>query len=392
MMTRFPSARLLPAAFFLLALAFPASAQDPLAGALFPDPVVATGKGFEIKRSAVEDAFITEKGLVLQQQNVSIPESDRARVESDILLHLVIDKILTAKATEDEKTRTRDEVEKYLDDLRKAAPSEELFQQQITSTGKTLAQIKAGYLEKRLARVVLVRELVPSNAISDAAVKKFYEDEKNATNFAIPELVHVAHILISVLDPSVLDPATRQPLPLPPAQKREKEMLARDIKAKADKGDDFATLAKLYSDDTSTKYTGGEHTFARHAMAPALEGFEAAAFSLKTNQISDLVETPYGYHIIKLLERLPPSRMSLDKVTAGIRDYLADVEINKMLPAYIPKIEAEYDVKFLGPNFSPTPLVPPAAPTAPAAPAPFIGPPAPPEFMVPPAPAGADQK
>ena len=347
--------------------------------------MVATGKGFEIKRSAVEDAFITEKALVLQQQNITIPESDRARVESDILLHLVIDKILTAKATEDEKTRTRDEVEKYLDDLRKAAPSEELFQQQVTASGKTLAQIKAGYLEKRLARVVLVRELVPSNAIADAAVKKFYEDEKNATNFAIPELVHVAHILISVMDP-----ATRQPLPA--AQKREKEMLARDIKAKADKGDDFATLAKLYSDDTSTKYTGGEHTFARHAMAPALEGFEAAAFSLKTNQISDLVETPYGFHIIKLLERLPPSRMTLDKVSAGIKDYLADVEINKMLPAYIPKIEAEYDVKFLGPNYAPTPLVPPPAPAAPAAPAPFIGPPAPPDLVVPPAPAGGDQK
>ncbi len=364
MMTRFPSARLLPAAaFFLLATAFPASAQDPLAGALFPDPVVATGKGFEIKRSAVEDAFITEKALVLQQQNITIPESDRARVESDILLHLVIDKILTAKATEDEKTRTRDEVEKYLDDLRKAAPSEELFQQQVTASGKTLAQIKAGYLEKRLARVVLVRELVPSNAIADATVKKFYEDEKNATNFAIPELVHVAHILISVMDP-----ATRQPLPA--AQKREKEMLARDIKAKADKGDDFATLAKLYSDDTSTKYTGGEHTFARHAMAPALEGFEAAAFSLKTNQISDLVETPYGFHIIKLLERLPPSRMTLDKVSAGIKDYLADVEINKMLPAYIPKIEAEYDVKFLLPGYSPSPLVAPAPPPAAATNAP----------------------
>jgi parvulin-like peptidyl-prolyl isomerase len=319
---------------------------------------------------------------------VVIPESDRPRVESDILLHLVVDKILAQKATEDEKAKMRDQVAKYLDERRKAAPSEQVFQQELSASGKTLEQIQAAFLEKQLARVVLIRELVPSNAISDIAAKKFYDDEKNATNFAIPELVHITHILVSVIDP-----ATRQPLP--PAQKRQKETLAQEIKAKADKGEDFAALAKLYSDDTSTKDKGGEYTFACHAMAPELEAFAAAAFSLKTNQISDPVETPYGFHIIKLLERLPPSKVPFDSASASIKDYLADVEINKQLPAYIPKIEAEYDVKFLGPNYSPTPSVPPpapaAAPATPAlatpatpaaavAPSAFIGPPAPPDL------------
>jgi peptidyl-prolyl cis-trans isomerase C len=374
---------LLAAAFSLFAAAFPAVAQDKPAADLFPDPVVATGKGIEIRRSAVEDAFVTEKTLVLQQQNVSIPESDRPRVESDILVHLVVDKILEQKATEDERTKARDGVVKYLDEKRKAAPSEQVFQQEVNASGKTLEQIQAAFLEKELARVVLIRELVPSNAISDAAVKQFYEDAKNATNFDIPELVHVAHILISVIDP-----ATGRPLT--PAQKMQKETLAKEIKAKADQGDDFAALVKLYSDDTSTKNKGGEHTFARHSMAPELEPFAAASFSLRTNQISDLVETPFGYHIIKLLEKLPPSRVPFEKVSDGIRDYLADTEINKQLPAYISKIEAEYGVKFLGTNFSPTPPAPPAAPAAtpvtlapasPAAatvPADLIGPPAPP--------------
>lgn len=354
-MTLFSRARLLPAAaaLCLLAPAWPVSAQDKSAAALFPDPVVATGKGIAIKRSTVEDAFITEKTLVAQQQNVVIPESDRLRVESDLLQHLVVDKILAQKATEDEKARVRDEVAKYIDEIRKAAPSEELFQQQIKASGKTLEEIKAAYLEKKLARFVLVRELVPSNAVSDEAVKEFYEDEKNATNFAIPELVHVAHILISELDPATQ--AT-----LPPDKRREKEKLAREIKARAENGEDFAALAKKYSDDTSTKNTGGEHTFARHSMARTLEGFEAASFSLRTNQISDLVETPFGYHIIKLLGRLPPSKRPFDKVSAGIKEYLANEEINKQLPVYIPKIEAEYDVKFLLPGYSPSPLVAPA--------------------------------
>jgi parvulin-like peptidyl-prolyl isomerase len=246
MMTRFPRPRLLlAAAFSLFAAAFAASAQDKAGADLFPDPVVATGKGFEIRHSLVEDAFIT----VQQQQNVVIPESDRLRVESDILLHLVVNKIVVQKATEDERTKTRDEVVKYLDQRRKAAPSEAVFQQEVSASGKTLEQIQAAFLEKELARVVLIRELVPSNAISDAALKAFYADEKNATNFAIPELVHIAHILVSVMDP-----ATRQTLA--PAQKRQKEALAQEIKAKADKDTNFAALVKLYSDDTSTKERG----------------------------------------------------------------------------------------------------------------------------------------
>ena len=357
MSRHFRTLRYTAAVFLLAAGLCAAAAPDKPAAVEFPDPVVATGKGIEIKRSAVTDAFITEKTVVLEQQNAAIPESQRARVESDILQHMVVDKILVQRATAEEKKKTDEEVTKYLDDLRTAAPSEKLFQQQIEATGKTLEQIKAAYVEKRLARVVLARELVPSNAVSDAVVKHFYDDEQNATNFFVPERVRVAHILISVIDPET----KRQ---LQPAQKKEKESLAREIKAKADKGDDFAALAKLYSDDTSTKDKGGEIAFARHSLG--LEGFEMASFSLKTNQISDLVESPYGYHIIKLLEKRPASKLPFDdNVAAGIREYLVNQEVNKQLPAYIPRIEAEYNVKYLDPNFSPTPLLPAATPIPP---------------------------
>ena len=114
----------------------------------------------------------------------------------------------------------------------------------------------------------------------------------------------------------MIDPRTQQPFS--PAQRREKEKRAQEIKAQADKGEGFAALVKQYSDDLSTKDRGGEHTFARHSMSPDLEGFEAAAFSMKTNQISDLVESPYGFHIIKLLEKFlrPRSRSTKSPPTS----------------------------------------------------------------------------
>jgi foldase protein PrsA len=346
---------ILAAALFCLTVpARPAAAQNKPAAGLFPDPVVATGKGFEIRRSAVQEAFIAEKSL----RGMAIPESLRPRMESDILRHIVIDKIMTQKATADEKARVREEVAQRFEEVRKSVPSEQLFEQQVKASGKSLDQLKDDYVEKELAQVVLVRELAPSNALSDDAIKKFYDDEENATNFTVQERVHVAQILISELDP-----ATQQTLP--PAQRREKEKLARDIRDRAEKGEDFAALAKQYSDDKSTREEGGEVSFARHSMPFTFEGFEAACFSLRTNQISDLVESPAGYHIIKLLEKLPASKVPLDnKVAAEIRKYLANQEINKGLPAYVPKIEAEYKVKITLPDYSPTALIPPAAPAS----------------------------
>jgi parvulin-like peptidyl-prolyl isomerase len=343
------------AAFASVAVAFlvlPATAQTRPGADLFPDPVVATGKGLEIRRSAVEDAFVTEKTIAAQQQHTSIPDSDRPRLESDILQHMIVDKILAQQATDAEKTKTRDQVEKYIAELRKAAGTDERFQFQVKASGKTLDEIKAADFEKELARAVMIRELVPSNAMSDEAVRQYYDDPANATNFFIPEMVHVAHILISVIDP-----ATRQPLP--PAKIREKEKLAEDVKAQAEKGTNFDDLVRKYSDDLSTTNAGGELRFARHALGAAFAGFEGAAFSLKTNQVSTPVESPYGYHIIKMLDKYPATKASFSKVQDSIKDYLIGTELNKKLPGLVPKLFEQYDVKITYPNYSPTPLTVP---------------------------------
>ena len=96
----------------------------------------------------------------------------------------------------------RDQVAADFDKVREGRPQRRTFPAtNCKASGKTLEQLKAAYLEKKLAPVVLVRELAPSNALSDDAIKRFYEDEKNAAHFTIPERVHVAHILISELDP-----------------------------------------------------------------------------------------------------------------------------------------------------------------------------------------------
>lgn len=297
------------------------------------DPIVAKGKGFTVKRSQVDDAFLNFASRMAAQGR-NIPEDARTEVRSNLLDYLVLNQILLQRATAEDKAKAREFVDKEITDARKNAPSPEAFDAQIKASGMTLDQFRDHAIDEQVCQRVLVRE---TSSVTDDQVKKFYED--NPKDFQLPERVRAAHILISTQDP-----ATQQPLSAD--QKQEKLKLAKEVLAKAKKGDDFGALAKQYSDDPGSKDKGGEYTFARGKMVPE---FEEAAFSLKPGQISDIVETRYGYHIIKLLEKMAASKAAYDTVTNDIRTYLVNQEVKKAEPAYAAKLRSEYDVKILEP-------------------------------------------
>jgi parvulin-like peptidyl-prolyl isomerase len=300
---------------------------------LFADPVVATAKGFEIKRSQVDEAYLNYTASEAAKGG-AIPDADRAVVRSRLLDHLIIDHILLQMATPEEKAKTQKMVDDAINEARTNSP--ETFEAQVKATGMTLDQMRDRAVEQQLCKRVLVRETTNGISVSDAEVHKFYDD--NPSDFEIPERAHVAHILISTLDPVTQSP-------LPPEKKKEKEKLAGDLRSRAEKGEDFTKLVKQYSDDPGSKEKGGEYTFARnHQMVPE---FESAAFSLKTNQISDLVETRYGYHIIKLIEKLPASKEQFAEASPKIREFLVGQQANKALPAYLEKLKAGANVKIL---------------------------------------------
>jgi peptidyl-prolyl cis-trans isomerase C len=335
-MIRFQNSTAWPAflACVLLQLPTIVRAETPdKTATMFADPVVATGKGFEIKRSQLDEAFI-DYNATLVARGVTITDQDRVTLRSNLLQHLIIDKILIQKATEDDKAAIKKLVDDNIAQARTNAPTPEAFDEQIKATGMTLTQVRDRAMEEQLCRRILVRESTNGIVVTDSEVKKFYED--NPDKFKMPERVRAAHILISTQD------SAHQAVPA--EAKKEKLKLAKDLKARADKGEDFAALVKQYSDDPGSKDKGGEYTFKRGQMA--LE-FESAAFSMKVNQISDPVETQYGYHIIKLLEKLPASTEEFAKAEPSIRDYLTEQTAEKGLRAYLDKLEAAANVKVL---------------------------------------------
>jgi peptidyl-prolyl cis-trans isomerase C len=319
-----------------LPLASPVAFADASTN-LFADPVVATGKGFEIKRSQVDEAFLNYSAAEASRGG-NVPDTDRQMVRQKLLDHLIIDRILLQMATPTEKTNIQKLVDDAITEARTNSP--EALEAQVKASGMTLAQMRDRAVDQQLCNRVLVRETTNGITVSDAEVKKFYDD--NPSDFLVPERVHVAHILVSTLDLTTQNP-------LPPDKKKEKEKLANDIRTRAQNGEDFAKLVKQYSDDPGSRDKGGEYTFARnHQMVPE---FETASFTLKTNQISDLVETRFGYHIIKLIEKFPPSQQQFADASSKIREYLVGQQANKELPAYLEKLKAGANVKILDPAF-----------------------------------------
>jgi parvulin-like peptidyl-prolyl isomerase len=131
------------------------------------------------------------------------------------------------------------------------------------------------------------------------------------------------------------------------AKKAEKKKLAEGLLKRAKAGEDFAKLAQEYSDDPGSKDRGGEYTFPRGQMVPE---FEAAAFGMETNQISDLVTTQFGYHIIKLLEKHPAKAVSFEEAAPDIRKYLKTRGIQQQIPAFMAKLEKDAHVEILDPD------------------------------------------
>jgi parvulin-like peptidyl-prolyl isomerase len=144
-------------------------------------------------------------------------------------------------------------------------------------------------------------------------------------------------------------------------QLKAKKKQIDDILTQARGGADFAALARQYSEDPGSKDNGGElPPFAKasddpnHAMVPE---FEAAAFALNTNQISEVITTQYGYHIIQLLDKTPARKLALTDTLPGsdttmaeqIKNFLTEQKLRELAPAYIEKLSKSPGVDILDP-------------------------------------------
>jgi parvulin-like peptidyl-prolyl isomerase len=343
----------------ILAISTRAAAPDTTSGAstnsmasLFPDPLIASGTGVQVKRSELDDVVTSLKSEAAANGE-TIPAERIVLLEAQALEQMIDVQLLDQQANAADKAVGDKRADTEMAALLKRAGSQDMLNMQLTAAGTTAAQLRKKVADEATAVAALQRGL--GVTVTDAEVQKFYDDHPQ--EFEEPEMVHVRHILFMTIDPQ-----TREPLADDVVAAKLK--LANDVLAKARAGADFAKLAEQYSDDTTTKVNGGDlPPFARasadprHAMVPE---FEAAAFALTNNQISDLVKTVYGYHIIQLVEKIPAKKLALtDKIPStdttvadGVKDGLKQEKTKTLAAPYLANLRKTADVKILDPDLN----------------------------------------
>ena len=224
----------------------------------------------------------------------------------------------------------------------KVAPTEEQIQEQIDSFNESIkddtdyqAELKKMGIDEEFLKFQFARDLANSNLqekfeedtkISENDMKKYYEDNKD--DF-YTDTVTASHILIKTQDDEGNE--------LSDTKKKEAKKKAEEVLAKVKAGEDFAELAKEYSEDSSASSGGDLGTFGRGKMVTE---FEDAAFAMNAGEISDIVQTEYGYHIIKVTDRVNKQESYED-----VKDKIKSTLVSEKYAEYIEKLREDSDIE-----------------------------------------------
>jgi peptidyl-prolyl cis-trans isomerase C len=351
------------------------AARRPTFAELFGDDVVARGKGLEVKRSQLEAAYVAYRAN-LAARGQQVPEDQRTAREAQLLERLIVTQLLALRATDEDRKMGRELGDRFMEDSKKGAASEESFYRQLKALGMSPEQFKKRVDEQSLAEAVISREVKGKIEVTDADVKAFYEKgndlgvallqedldklvkdssstaadvaklkeridlvrKENLSRLDQPERVKVQHVFFAGRDVKSERELTADQL----KAKREK---AEKVRARALAGEDFAKLITENSEDRGVPETKGIYTFSRNDRFS--EEFKSASFSLETGKISDVVATPFGYHVIKLLERTPAQKIEFEKASKELKDFLIQQQMQRAMPEYFAKLRKEAGVEVL---------------------------------------------
>ena len=275
----------------------------------------------EVKQRILAIPSFQDKGVFIGEQryrqilSMQRPPMTPSAFEDAVRRSLVVDKLRTSltewlsipdKELEQEYRRRNDKVK-----LAVVSFPNDSFRPDVSATDAEITSYFDAHKddfripEKRKIRYLLVDvEAIRSKTVVPAAdIERAYNDR--ITEYTTPEQVRASHILLKTEGKD--EAAVR-------AQ-------AEEVLKKAKAGADFAALAKQYSQDESSAPNGGDlDYFGRGRMVPE---FDAVAFAMEPGQISDLVKTTFGFHIIKLVEKKTGSTRSLEEVRPQLQDQLS---------------------------------------------------------------------
>ena len=272
------------------------------------DPVVVTVNGKEYKESDLMKKFKEMGGRIPPQQ---------------VMEQIIAEELLYSESVQTNNIASASEVQESIDGIIERFNGRENLDKQLERMNTTYEDFQNTMKRQACISKYLDQAIGDKVSISDASVEEYYN-----SNPQIFESVHASHILIKPEDQTEEKKAEA---------KAKIEGIAEEIKS----GSDFAELAKTESACPSGIQAGGDlGTFPRGKMVPA---FEDVAFSIEPGEVSDVVETQFGYHLIKVHEH---ETKTLDEVKEDLRKGLEEKEKQKYIQDIINELSEKATIEY----------------------------------------------
>ena len=273
-----------------------------------------------------------------------------------VVNELIIKALIDSEIEKRNITASKEDVQKELKTVIDKVGSKEELNKILKQRG-----ISNDQFTNDLKTQIKIRKLINSIQkveISDADVKKYYDSHPK--EFTHGEQVRASHILISTDVLGTIRAIKEKNPNIEPAklnEEVEKRMAAQKAKAEAILAEvrknleNFAKIAEEKSDDRASAERGGElGYFPREAMVPE---FSKAAFSMKPDTISDLVQTSYGYHIIKVTDRMEAGTTPFVKVKDELKFFLETQKQIEVLKNFTAGLMKTAEIEYLDDNYNP---------------------------------------
>jgi peptidyl-prolyl cis-trans isomerase C len=290
-------------------------------------PVVARVNGEAIERWEFDNAV----KRIEARAGGPVPADKRDEVLRGVLDQLIAYHLLAQESRARRMIVADADVEAQIGQIRGSFPTDQAFQQGMAAQGLTIDQVRQQTRNGMLVQKVIEAEVASKVVVQDAEVSAFYQ--QNLERFKQGDTVHASHILIGV------------PQDAAPQQEAQAKAKAEAVLKQVRGGGDFAAIARAESQDPGSAANGGDlGFFPKGQMTPA---FETAAFATKPGAVSAVVETPFGFHIIKVHERRGPRTAPLAEVGGQIKNFLEQGQREQKLEQFVEQVKTKSKIEIL---------------------------------------------
>ncbi len=288
---------------------------------------IATVDGTAVLRQDL-DREMQLVSMKLTRQGRPMSPEQLKRYENEFRETLINRRLLLQHAHAEGITIKESLVAKALAEFKDGFKDEQAYRQALTQMGFTEKVLEDQIRDGLAVKALLDKDVLNKISISDEQVRAYYDDNPN--RFRQPEQVRASHILIQV------------PADADEAKKSEALKKIQGIQKRIADGENFADLAMKYSEGPSKAKGGDLGFFSREQM---VQPFSEAAFALQPGQVSDVVTTRFGYHLIRVTERKPEQDIPFKDVSEAISARLRQEEEQKQIQAYLQDLRKDADIK-----------------------------------------------